>query len=168
MYLKISLQLIFMPYRAEATVFGSLIIINGYIPFRKLRRALKDFRLVLSPQDSDIFHEEYRLKKDDEIVGWITLARKKEFQVSDYISLVTEPGIVIEIDYKYKDDVINSLKGIVDLRRTLNRCPACGSRKPPIAKRTPASYGRKPYSTELSYNCPDCGYEYWPERGRRS
>ena len=29
MYLKISLQLIFMPSRAEATVFGSLIIIDG-------------------------------------------------------------------------------------------------------------------------------------------
>jgi DNA-directed RNA polymerase subunit RPC12/RpoP len=131
--------------------FNETLVIIPHLKFRDLREIFDGYKLILSPSESDIEHREYKIKKGDIQVGKLIIPNPKFFE---------NPSIGIYVDKKHEEEVFQS----IGLETHEYRCPSCGSDKRPVAIRAPASYGRRPYSTELSYNCPVCGNEFWPER----
>jgi uncharacterized protein with PIN domain len=167
-YLFLYISFYIMPKRKlNANIYNfpsvDLLIFADYIPFKTLRKIFMDYRLILSARDSDITHDEYMIKKDKTSIGRISLSKKKELPVTPSTSYLVSPGTVIEVERDYKDKILENIKEMFELQHK-QECPNCGTEKRPLANRETIGHGRKPYSTEISYNCPDCGYQYWPRK----
>jgi len=150
--------------RIDFPLDDSLILLGDYIPFSILKQMFRRYKLILSPSDSDIIQDVYYVKKDKTMIGTVSVIREKEFPVGSLTTYITQPSTSIIIDGKYRDEVLEAIQERFELKSQKFRCPNCKSTVKPIAKRAVASYGRRPYSTELSYNCPKCGYQFWPRK----
>jgi len=153
--------------RINATIIDDpftdgLLILGESIPFRILQRMFHDYRLILYAPDSDIVKDVYHIKKEMTKIGTVTVVIEKEFPVGLFTKYITRPSVSIMVDRKYKDKVLESIQQNFDLAKQIFKCPRCQTEDEPVAKRQSASYGKAPYSVELSYNCPECGHQYWP------